>query len=616
MKLTPRLLALAGLLLFGSNLTAQNTNRFVFLCFGQSNMEGFPGIEAQDKGPVDERFQVQAAVDFPKQGRTKGNWYPAVPPLCRPSAGLSPADYFGRTLVSNLPPNISVGILNVAVAGCKIELFNKDSFQAYASTAPTWMTNIINAYGGNPYQCLVDMAKLAQKDGVIKGILLHQGESNTNDKEWPVKVKGIYDNLLKDLNLRAEDVPLLAGELVNEDQNGACASMNKIINELPAAIPTAHVISSEGCAGRPDHLHFAPAGYRVLGRQYGQQMLSLLGHPIAEGTHPLSMQKTFISNFLPTPLHGELSRETWGATNVLPRAAQNGLEDPANRYCYWDGQIIKASDGKYHMFASRRSEARGHNGWFGSVAVHAVSDSLTGPYLDQGPCWPNDQSGRGHNVTALTLPDGRYAIVISETRPCEVYTSKGLDGTWEHLGTITVEGEPRWHASNVAIMLRPDGNFEFVPRDGRIFFSDKGILGPYKAQGASVFPHGIPNLEDPCIWYSGGLYHIVVNSWSTRTAYHLTSRDGIHDWINRGLAYDPREAIVRYPDGTVNHWNKAERPSVYIENGHVGAVTLAVIDVEKEQDKGNDSHGSKVIVIPFDGSAFDRDLEAANPPQS
>ncbi len=276
MKLTPRLLTLAGMLWFGSNLTAQDTNRLVFLCFGQSNMEGFPGIEAQDKGPVDERFQVLAAVDFPKQGRTKGNWYPAVPPLCRPSAGLGPADYFGRTLVSNLPPNIRVGVVNVAVAGCKIELFNKDNFQTYASTAPNWMTNIINAYGGNPYQRLVDLAKLAQKDGVIKGILLHQGESNTNDKEWPVKVKGIYDNLLKDLNLKAEEVPLLAGELVNADQKGACASMNKIINELPRTIPTAHVVSSEGCAGRPDHLHFTPAGYRELGRRYGQQMLSLL----------------------------------------------------------------------------------------------------------------------------------------------------------------------------------------------------------------------------------------------------------------------------------------------------------------------------------------------------
>jgi hypothetical protein len=333
--------------------------------------------------------------------------------------------------------------------------------------------------------------------------------------------------------------------------------------------------------------------------------------PKTPDTRPPTQPKSFIDYFLPTPPQGGLVGETWGATNVLPRDTRNGLEDATmKQYCYWDGQIIKAPDGKYHMFASRWDESRGHNGWFGSVAVHAVSDSLFGPYVDKGLCWPNDAGGRGHNVTALTLPDGRYAVVISETRPCEVYVSKSLDGPWEHLGTITVEGEPRWHASNVAIMARPDGNFEFVPRDGRIFFSDKGILGPYKPQGESAFPKGIPNLEDPCIWYSGGLYHITVNSWSTRQAYHLTSRDGIHDWTNRGVAYDPREAIVRYTDGTVNHWNKAERPSVYIENGHVTAMTLAVVDVEKEQDKGNDGHGSKVIVIPFDGAALDRDLQS------
>jgi hypothetical protein len=45
------------------------------------------------------------------------------------------------------------------------------------------MKNIVQGYGGNPYQYLVDMAKLAQKDGVIKGILLHQGESNAGDKD-------------------------------------------------------------------------------------------------------------------------------------------------------------------------------------------------------------------------------------------------------------------------------------------------------------------------------------------------------------------------------------------------------------------------------------------------
>jgi len=185
-------------------------------------------------------------------------------------------------MTSNLPPNIKVGIINVSVGGCKIELFEKDTFQTYASTAPKWMTNIINAYGGNPYRRLVETAKLAQKDGVIKGILLHQGESNTNDKEWPNKVKGIYDNLIKDLNLKADEVPLLAGELLNADQKGACASMNRIIDGLPQTIPNAHVIASQGCPGRPDHLHFTPAGYRELGRRYAVEMLALLGCKIPE----------------------------------------------------------------------------------------------------------------------------------------------------------------------------------------------------------------------------------------------------------------------------------------------------------------------------------------------
>jgi len=44
--------------------------------------------------------------------------------------------------------------------------------------------------------------------------------------------------------------------------------------------------------------------------------------------------------------------------------------------------------------------------------------------------------------------------------------------------------------------------------------------------------------------------------------------------------------MVRYTGGAVNHWSKAERPSVYIENGHVAAMTLAVIDVEKETGQG------------------------------
>lgn len=254
---------------------APDPNFHVFLAFGQSNMEGFPGVEEQDKTGVDPRFRMLAAVDFPNLNRKKGEWYEATPPLCRPSTGLCPADYFGRTLVAGLPERISVGVLNVSVAGCKIELFDKDTFSTYAATVAPWMTAIITTYSGSPYQHLVDMARVAQQKGVIKGILLHQGESNPGDAQWPNKVAKIYNDLLTDLNLTAAQVPLLAGETVNADQNGATANMNTIIAELPKVIPTAHVISSKGCECRRDRLHFTPAGYRELGTRYGQKMLEL-----------------------------------------------------------------------------------------------------------------------------------------------------------------------------------------------------------------------------------------------------------------------------------------------------------------------------------------------------
>ena len=283
MKLKAALFLLAGFLLFNVSAFSQDTNFWIFVCFGQSNMEGFPGVPQQDKTNVDSRFQVLAAVDFPRMGRKKDHWYTAIPPLCRPSTGLCPVDYFGRTMVANLPKNIKVGVVVVAVGGCKIELFEENRYRSYTSNAPVWMKGIIRAYNGNPYEYLVSMAKLAQKDGVIKGILLHQGESNTGDRQWPNKVKGVYDDLIKDLNLNPKAVPLLAGEVVNADQKGMCASMNKIIDELPKTIPNSYVISSAGCpAIPPQHLHFTPAGYRELGKRYAEKMLSLLGYRVAE----------------------------------------------------------------------------------------------------------------------------------------------------------------------------------------------------------------------------------------------------------------------------------------------------------------------------------------------
>lgn len=239
-------------------------------------MEGSAHYEAQDT-LVNPRFQVLSAVDNKELGRVKGNWYPARAPLCRPNTGLTPADYFGRTMVENLPENVRIGVVHVAVGGCRIELFQKDKREAYVKTAPDWMAGILKAYDNDPYGRLVEMAKIARKDGVIKGILLHQGESNTGEQDWPQKVKSVYESLLADLNLKAEEVPLLAGEVVNADHGGVCASMNPIIATLPQVIKNAAVVSSKGLSCAADHLHFDAAGYRVLGRRYAEQMLKLMG---------------------------------------------------------------------------------------------------------------------------------------------------------------------------------------------------------------------------------------------------------------------------------------------------------------------------------------------------
>ncbi|MBK8946138.1 MAG: carboxylesterase family protein [Ignavibacteriae bacterium] len=284
------------LIMFGNiKVFSQDPNFHIYLCFGQSNMEGNAKIEEQDK-IVDDRFQVFQTVDCQDLNRSKGNWYSAVPPLCRCKTGLGPADYFGRTIIENLPSNIRVGIVNVSVAGCKIELFDKDNFQNYASTAPIWMSNIIKEYNGNPYAYLVEMAKLAQKDGVIKGILLHQGESNPNDTTWVIKVKSIYDNLIKDLNLNSNEVPLLAGETVHAEQGGVCSGMNSFIAKLPEEVPNSHVISSKGCSASGDFIHFNSAGYRKLGSRYAKKMLELLGYEIKK-PKPIKVEEGLLQGF-------------------------------------------------------------------------------------------------------------------------------------------------------------------------------------------------------------------------------------------------------------------------------------------------------------------------------
>ncbi len=260
-----------------ANAQKPDPNFYIFLCFGQSNMEGAARPEAQDIASPGPRFLLMPAVDFPEKDRKMGEWCEASAPLCRPNTGLTPADWFGRTLVESLPENIKIGVIHVAIGGIDIKGFLPDSIQSYIKRAPNWMKGMLEAYDNNPYQRLVTLAKKAQKDGVIKGILMHQGETNTGDPKWAGMVQQVYDNLCGDLQLKPEEVNLYAGNIVQANGEGVCIGCKKQIDELPKTLHTAQVISSDGCTNGPDKLHFDAAGYRELGCRYGEAVARHLG---------------------------------------------------------------------------------------------------------------------------------------------------------------------------------------------------------------------------------------------------------------------------------------------------------------------------------------------------
>lgn len=293
-------LVLVAMLAVPFSVSAQNPdpNFFIYLCFGQSNMEAGAVPAEQDKNFTDPRFQFVSAVDMPRYGRVKGEWYQATPPICRQSNNMGPVDFFGRKMIEVLPEQYRVGVINVSVAGAKLELWDKDACEEYlameaADPSRSWLVNMAKEYDMNPYQRIVDMAKIAQKSGVIKGMLVHQGESNPDDSLWCGRLKKIHDDLCTDLGLNPDEIPILAGELKQAEQGGVCAAFNSVVlANLPKVMKNGYVISSLGCQSQGDQFHFNTEGMRLMGYRMAEKMLQLQGFkPMEERTLTLKPKK-------------------------------------------------------------------------------------------------------------------------------------------------------------------------------------------------------------------------------------------------------------------------------------------------------------------------------------
>jgi len=281
-------------------------NYHVYIAFGQSNMQGPGEIRPQDREDLGGRYRTLNVVAgvYAGEYRAKGEWYNAVPPLIIPDSnltnylglriGLSPADYFGRTLVNGVPEHITIGVIAVANGDMALAAFHKTKAEDYysgkgtlsgrpSSTEMQGMSRYKGAGYANMYDAIIQNAKLAQRaGGIIKGIIVHQGESGTglDDIDWVDLLKEIYDDMLSDLKLEPNSIPILLGQTWNGGSgrtDGALAS-DRVIQSV---LPNAWIISSAGCTGRtgqgqPDNVHFGSAGLQLLGTRYGEKMLELV----------------------------------------------------------------------------------------------------------------------------------------------------------------------------------------------------------------------------------------------------------------------------------------------------------------------------------------------------
>lgn len=431
-------------------------NFHIYLCFGQSNMEGNAAIEGKDRVGVDPRFMMMAAVDMPSSKRKKGEWYTAYPPLCRDYTGLTPADYFGRTMVENLPESIKVGVINVAVGGASIDLFDQDKCADYIKKEADWFKNYCSEYGNDPYKVLVTMAKKAQQNGVIKGILLHQGCTNNGQKDWPVRVKRIYVRLLHDLGLNEEETPLLIGELLSQEKGGVCWGHNSVIAKTQPVIPNSYVISSKDCPGASDGLHFTAEGYRMIGKRYAEKMLEIL-------------DKKKAVDFDTTDTYFPLTAEAF------------------NPSLYLEGKFVGASTVTYFTTTETYNGARGFGGWrYTKGADFSAHKYLVVELRRKPSCKP---VVRIYDTDDYLNPCFTYSIpATSKKEAIDLTAMTAEDGTKidpSHIYMVGFETDANNSLYLSSLYLSDDGEtptgIESVPKSGE---ETDGIL--YDLQGRPV----------------------------------------------------------------------------------------------------------------------------------
>lgn len=234
----------------------QERDFHLYLLIGQSNMAGRGQVEPQDREIHPRVFMLDKA----------GKWAPAADPLHfdKPIAGVGPGLAFGR-IMADRDSSIRVGLIPCAAGGSPISVWKHGGFWEQTNS--------------KPYDDAIERTRIAIKDGVLKGILWHQGESDSNEKDaelYEDRLVELINTLRKEL--KAPDVPFIAatlGDFVVEG-NPHARVVNEALRRIPQQVKNAACVDSSGLEHKGDNVHFSAESARELGRRYSKAMIRLL----------------------------------------------------------------------------------------------------------------------------------------------------------------------------------------------------------------------------------------------------------------------------------------------------------------------------------------------------
>ena len=229
----------------------------LFLLVGQSNMAGRGKVTAEDQAPPARVLMLNR----------DGAWVPAVDPMHfdKPAAvGVGLGRTFGLRLAA-ARPGVTIGLIPCAVGGSPI-----DAWQPGAYYEPT---------KSHPWDDALRRAHRALQAGTLKGILWHQGESDSKPElaaAYAAKLHALIARFRREL--AAPNVPFIAGQMgrfADAPWDAAREQVDRVHRELPAHVPFTAFVSAEGLAHKGDKVHFDAASYRTLGERYAEAFLRL-----------------------------------------------------------------------------------------------------------------------------------------------------------------------------------------------------------------------------------------------------------------------------------------------------------------------------------------------------